>query len=124
MKQKYGENEKLCYMYKESLNVHVKIDDVYKDIAEVVETRFDTSNYEIIDRWLPKGKNKKVTGLMKDKWGVQIMKRFIGLRVKIYIYLKDNNDEDKRAKETKKFVLKRKLKFQSYKKCFKFENSK
>ena len=37
-------------MYKESLNVHVKIDDVYKDIAEVVETRFDTSNYEIIDR--------------------------------------------------------------------------
>ena len=50
MKQKYGENEKLCYMYKESLNVPVKIDDVYKDIAEVVETRFDTSNYEIIDR--------------------------------------------------------------------------
>ena len=32
------------------INVHVKIDDVYKDIAEVVETRFDTSNYEIIDR--------------------------------------------------------------------------
>ena len=52
------------------------------------------------------------------------MKRFIGLRVKIYIYLKDNNDEDKRAKETKKFVLKRKLKFKNYKKCFKFENSK
>ena len=86
MKQKYGENEKLCYMYKESLNVHVKIDDVYKDIAEVVETRFDTSNYEIIDSWLPKGKNKKVTGLMKDKWGVQIMKRFVGLRVNIYLF--------------------------------------
>ena len=50
VKQKYGENEKLCYMYTESLNAHVKIDDVYKDIAEVVETRFDTSNYEIIDR--------------------------------------------------------------------------
>ena len=49
VKQKYGENEKHCYMYTESLNTHVKIDDVYKDIAEVVETRFDTSNYEIID---------------------------------------------------------------------------
>ena len=86
MKQKYGENEKHCYMYTESLNTHVKIDDVYKDIAEVVETRFDTSNYEIIDSWLPKGKNKKVTGLMKDKWGVQIMKRFVGLRVNIYLF--------------------------------------
>ena len=38
---------------------HVKADDIYKDIAEDVETRFDTSNFEL-DRPLPKGKNKKV----------------------------------------------------------------
>ena len=36
----------------------VKIDDIYKDIAEDVERRFDASNFEI-DRPLPKGKNKK-----------------------------------------------------------------
>ena len=35
--------------------VHVKTDDIYKDIAEDVEKRFDTSNYEI-DRLLPKTK--------------------------------------------------------------------
>ena len=29
-----------------------------KDVAEDVETRFDTSNYEL-DRALPEGKNKK-----------------------------------------------------------------
>ena len=35
--------------------VYIKIDDIYKDIAEDVETRFDTSNFEI-DRPLPKKK--------------------------------------------------------------------
>ena len=48
----------------------------YKDIAEDVETRFDTSNFEI-DRPLPKGKNKKVIGLMEDKLGGQIIKEFV-----------------------------------------------
>ena len=38
--------------------VNIKTDDIYKDIAEDVETRFDTSNYEL-DRPLSKGKIKK-----------------------------------------------------------------
>ena len=41
-----------------SFIVHVKTDDIYKDIAEDFETRFYTSNFEI-DRPLPKEKNKK-----------------------------------------------------------------
>ena len=52
---------------------------------------------------------------MKDELGGQIMREFVGLRAKIYNYLKDNNDEDKKAKGTKKCVIKRKLKFQDYK---------
>ena len=47
VKRKYGENAKLCYMDTDSFIVHVKTDDIYKDIAEDVETRFDTSNFEI-----------------------------------------------------------------------------
>ena len=35
--------------------VYIETDDIYKDIAEDVEKRFDTSNYEI-DRLLPKTK--------------------------------------------------------------------
>ena len=35
-----------------------KTDDIYKDITEDVEIRFDTSNYEL-DTLLPKGKNQK-----------------------------------------------------------------
>ena len=60
MKPKYGENPKLCN-HTDSFIVHVKIDDIYKDIAKDVETRFDTSNFEI-DRLLSKGKSKKVIG--------------------------------------------------------------
>ena len=52
---------------------------------------------------------------MKDELGRQIMKEFVGLRAKTYSYLKYNNVEDKKAKDTKKCVIKRKLKFQYYK---------
>ena len=73
VKLKYGGNEKLCYMDTGSFIVHVEIDYIYKDIAEDVETWFDTSNFEI-DRPLPKGKNKKVIRLLKEKLGGQIVK--------------------------------------------------
>ena len=53
---------------------------------------------------------------MKDALGGQIMKTFAGFRPKIYSYLKDSNDKCKKAKGTKKCVLKRKLKFEYYKK--------
>ena len=42
----------------DSFIVYIKTDYIYADIAEDVETRFDTSNYEL-DRLLPKEKNGK-----------------------------------------------------------------
>ena len=81
----------------ESFIAHGKTDDIYKDIAKDVETWFGTSIFEI-DKPLPKEKNKKVNGLMKDELDGQIMKTFVGLRAKTYSYLKDNNDEDKKQK--------------------------
>ena len=55
VKPKHGENAELCYM-----------EDIYKDVGKDIETRFDTSNFEL-DRLLPKRKIKKVIGLMKDE---------------------------------------------------------
>ena len=79
VKKKYGDMVKLCYM--DIMNIKTK--DFYKDIAQDVEERFDTSNYDV-DRPLPKGKNKKVIGLMKDELGGGIITEFVALRPKTY----------------------------------------
>ena len=46
VKPKCDENANICYMETDSLIVHVKTYDIYKDIAEDVEEKFDTSNFE------------------------------------------------------------------------------
>ena len=52
MKPKYGNNVKLCYMDTDSFIMNIKTNDFYEDIANDVENRFDTSNYEV-NRPLP-----------------------------------------------------------------------
>ena len=116
MKPKYGNNVKLCYMDTDSFVMNIKTEDFYKDIANDVEKRFDMSNYEV-NRPLPTGKNKKVIGLMKDELGGKIITEFVTLRPKTYSYLTDDCKEDKKAKGTKKCVIKRMIKFNDYKNC-------
>ena len=66
---------------------------------------------------MPKEKNEKVIGSVKDKLGEQVMKEFVGLRAKSYKYLKDNNDKDKKEKNTKLRVIETNRKFEIYKNC-------
>ena len=47
MKPKYNNNVKLCYMDTDSFIMNIKTNDFYKDIANDVECKFDTSNYEV-----------------------------------------------------------------------------
>ena len=116
MKPKYGNNVKLCYMDTDSFITNIKTNDFYKDIASDVENRFNTSNYEV-NRPLPTGKNEKVIGLMKDELGGKIITEFVTLRAKTYSFLTDDGKEDKKAKGTKKCVIKKMIKFNDYKKC-------
>ena len=116
IKPKYQNNGKLCYMDTDSFIINIKTGDFYEDIANDVEKRFDASNYEV-NRPLPKGKNKKVIGLMKDELEGKIMTEFAVLRPKTYSYLMDDGNSDKKAKETKKCVIKRRLKINDYKDC-------
>ena len=115
---KYQDNAKLCYINTDSFIIHIKTKDFYKDIANDVEKWFDTSNYDENDeRSLPIGKNKKVIGLFKDELGGKIMIEFVGLKAKTWSYLMDDSSEHKKAKGTKKCVIKRGLMFKNYKDC-------
>ena len=71
-KTKIWWNRKILLYRSRQIHCIHKTDVIYKDIAEDIETRCDPSNYEL-DRPLPKGKNEKVIGLMKDKLGGKIM---------------------------------------------------
>ena len=57
VKPKYGEKTKLCYMDTDSFIVYIKTYNIYKNIAEDVETKIDSLNYEF-DRPFPKEKMK------------------------------------------------------------------
>ena len=83
MKWKYNDDKlTLCYMDMDSLIYSIETDDFYKDIAEDVKDRSDTSGYNP-DRPLTVGLNKKVISLMKDELGGKIMTEFVTLRPKM-----------------------------------------
>ena len=109
---------KLCFMDSESFVIYIRTEDFYKDIVNDVEEWFETSNYsKDNNRPLPIGSNKKVISIFKDELGGKIMKEFVGLRAKIYSYLMDDDAEQKKAKGTKKCIIKRILTFKDYKDC-------
>ena len=72
----------------------------FKDIAEDIETRFDTANYQL-EKILLKGKNSKVISGMENELLGKIMKERVGLRLKTNSYLTDEDSEDKKIKRQK-----------------------
>ena len=121
----------LCYIDMDSLIYDIETKNFYKDIAEDVKDRFDTSGYNP-HRPLPVGLNKKVIGLMKDELGGEIMTEFVTLRPKMYAYKTGGSEstagwdegalgpplrEVKKCKEIKKCVVKKTISFEDYKNC-------
>ena len=51
-------------------------------------------------------KNKKAIGLFKDELGGNFMTELVALRAKAYTYSMENGSEHKKAKGTKKCVIK------------------
>ena len=85
----------MLHGYRQCHSLHKKRVDIAKD----VETRFDTSNYELEISFL---EEKKVIGLMKDELDANLMTEFATLKPKTYSYLIDNDDENKNGKDKKK----------------------
>ena len=59
-------------------------------------------------------KNKKVLGKFKDELGGKIIVEFCALRAKTYAYKLDDDTKNKKAKGTKKCIVKREIIFQNY----------
>ena len=121
IKPKSSDRLKLCYMDTDSFIVHIETEDFYKDIAKDVNKRFDTSGYDKKDnRPLPIAINKKDIGMFKDELNGKIMEEFVALRAKTYAFLWEEIDDvkvKKKAKGTKKCVVKRNLTFENYRKA-------
>ena len=125
IKPKYRDKAQLCYIDTDTFFIYTETKDFHEDIANDVQRWFDISNYDEKDeRPLPIGKNEKVIGLFKDELGGNIMTEFVALRAKAYAYLINGyNDDDydknkimnKKAKGTKKCVIKRELILKNYK---------
>ena len=122
LEPKHDNNIGLLYRY-DSFIFHVETEDIYKDISNDVDTRFDTSASSIdLNTPLPIGKNKNVLRMMKNELCGKIVTEFVALRTKTYSYLDYDGKEKKKAEGTKKCVIKNKIKFDEYKMCL-FNNN-
>lgn len=116
MLPKYDSRVELNYMDTDSFIYTINTDDFYKDIAIDIDSRFDTSDYDVNNQFNIPQKNKKVLGMMKDENSGIIMREFIGLRSKMYSYITENMKEVKKAKGIKINAV-NKLSLSDYKNC-------
>ena len=109
IKDKYGDKAKLLFTDTDSLTYEIEAEDVYQDFW-VDKDRFDNSNYPMNSQYFD-DTNDKAIGKFKD--GVPICE-FVGLRSKMYSYMKDNQKGGKTAKGIKKNVIKNEISHENY----------
>ena len=118
IKNKYGNKAKLLFTDTDSLMYEIETNDFYSDIADDVESKFDTSNFP---KDHPSGieadRNKKVVGMFKDEAGGEIIEEFVGLRAKLYSYRISGKEDHKKCKGIKKVVVRKSITHDDYKKC-------
>ena len=113
IKKKYGNEAKLLFTDTDSLTYEIKVGDVYQDFWND-KNKFDNSDYPKSSPYFD-DMNKKVIGRFKDEAsGIPIIE-FVGLRSKMYSYMKDNSNEEKTAKGVKRNTIKKDIKHNDYK---------
>ncbi len=118
VKPKYGDNVDLLFTDTDSLCYEIRTKDFFKDISNDVNEWFDTSNYDKDHpSEIPTGINKKVVGMMKDECDGNHIRKFVGLRSKLYAYELVNGGEEKKCKGVKKNVVKNEITVADYEDC-------
>lgn len=111
IKKKYKSRAKLLFTDTDALMYEAK-DIVYQDLW-TDRDKFDNSDYPKYSQYFDPT-NKKVIGKFKDEAVSIPVTEFIGLRSKMYSYVKDNDKNEKAAKGIKKYLIKR-ITHQDYK---------
>ena len=103
----YTDTDIFRYMVTDSFIFHIKTEEFYREIVDDIKKWFDTSSYSEDDkRPLPRGMNRKVIGWMKYESDGKIMVEFVALGTKRYSYLTANDNNVKKAKEAKNYIIK------------------
>ena len=113
IKDKYKEKARLLFTDTDSLTYEIEAKDVYKDFWKDKD-RFDNSDYPESSPYFDKT-NKKVIGKFKDEAAGIPITEFVGLKSKMYSYIKDNNKGGKTAKGIKNNVIKNNITHNNYK---------
>ena len=113
IKKKYNNRARLLFTDKDSLTYEIEAEDVYKDFWNDKDM-FNNSDYPGSSPYYC-NVNKKTVGKFKDEaCGIPITE-FIGLKSKMYSYVKDNEKGGRTAKGIKKNVIKNNIKHEDYK---------
>ena len=116
IKTNYGNGTTLLLTDTDSVVYDIQTNDVYADITEDVDGRFDTSEYP--KDHLPgirTGVDKKVIEMYKDEVAGKQIEEFVGLRAKLYSHKMFDGDEHKKCKGIRRSVIKKTINTRNYK---------
>ena len=113
MKRKYNNRATLLFTDTDSLTNKIEAEDIYKDFWNDKDM-FDNSDYLESSPYYC-NVNKKIIGNFKDEACSIPITEFIGLKSKMYSYVKDNEKGGRTAKGIKKNVIKNNIKHEDYK---------
>ena len=113
IKKKYNNRARLLFTDTDSFTYEIEAEDVYKAFWNDKDM-FDNSDYLESSPYYC-NVNKKILGKFKDEaCGIPVTE-FIGLKSKMYSYVKDNEKGGRTAKGIKKNVIKNNTKHEDYK---------
>ena len=113
IKKKYGSKARLLFNDTDSLTYEIETEDTYKDFWND-KGKFDNSDYQENSPYYDTS-NKKVIGKFRDEAAGTPIVEFVGLKSKMYSYIKNDEKGGKTAKGIKRNVIKNNIKHEDYK---------
>lgn len=105
VKKKYNNKAKQLFTDTDPLTYEIQTEDVYADFYQDKHL-FDNSDYSSESQFSNQA-NGNVIGKFKDEAGGKVITEFIGLKSKMYSYIKDDGCNSKTAKGVKKNIIER-----------------